>query len=55
MNNSDMLRYRRQMHRRIRDVVAERRLARQVGHAEDDTEAGPAPVEQTGTDHSLIA
>ncbi|HEX5542351.1 MAG TPA: hypothetical protein VFX60_12470 [Micromonospora sp.] len=37
MSRSDILRLRRQMHRRIREVVAERRLARlESGDAEPD-------------------
>ncbi|WBB66561.1 hypothetical protein [Micromonospora sp. WMMD812] len=47
ISNSEMIRIRRQMQRRIRDVVAERRRARQMeptgGEAAGDpTEARPA-------------
>ncbi|MGW0436324.1 hypothetical protein ACWDV4_27710 [Micromonospora sp. NPDC003197] len=43
MSNSEMSRIRRQMRRRIRDVVAERRLARQHDAAAAET-ANPAPI-----------
>jgi hypothetical protein len=33
MNRSEMIRRRQQMHRRIREVVADRRLSRTVGQA----------------------
>lgn len=48
ISNSEMIRIRRQMQRRIRDVVAERRRARQmepvaIDPAGDPTDARTAP------------
>ncbi|WP_329104265.1 hypothetical protein OG792_29210 [Micromonospora sp. NBC_01699] len=44
INNNEIIRLRRQMHQRIRAVVAERRVARQQDPADD-----------TGFDHSTVA
>lgn len=48
MTNSELIRLRRQMHLRIREVVAERRLARQHRQASgvDANEIGAAAPEQ---------
>ncbi|WP_229400771.1 hypothetical protein [Micromonospora okii] len=48
ISNSEMIRIRRQMQRRIRDVVAERRRARQLevpvaDHTGDPTDTRPDP------------
>ncbi|MER7440754.1 hypothetical protein [Micromonospora avicenniae] len=53
ISNSEMIRIRRQMQRRIRDVVAERRRARQMEPAGGEP-TGDAEVRQT-TDPSLTA
>jgi hypothetical protein len=46
MNRSELIRRRRQMHRRIREVVADRRLSRAAGpapaHPADCTPEQPA-------------
>lgn len=55
MTNSEMIRIRRQMHRRIRDVVAERRLARLAVRADDDPDAAVGSTDQPCADRSLIA
>ncbi|WP_199716578.1 hypothetical protein [Micromonospora musae] len=52
ISNSEMIRIRRQMQRRIRDVVAERRRARQMEPAGEPT--GDSDTRQS-TDPSLTA
>ena len=42
LNRNEMIRHRRQMQRRIRDVVAERRMALLDGEATADAEDEPA-------------
>jgi hypothetical protein len=48
MNRSELIRRRRQMHRRIRDVVAERRLGSVAagGRAKTATDEGPDPSDE---------
>ncbi|MFC7548173.1 hypothetical protein [Plantactinospora sp. GCM10030261] len=56
MNDRQMLRYRREMHRRIREVVAERRLAmRSAAPADSAGEPATAGRDQAAVeDESLI-
>lgn len=43
MNRTEMIRRRRQMHRRIREVVAERRLGFAAGGRSAETAVDPGP------------
>jgi hypothetical protein len=57
INNNEIIRLRRQMHQRIRAVVAERRVARQQDPADDGTfDHSTVPTETPGGsgDSSLI-
>ncbi|MFC3501204.1 hypothetical protein ACFOOK_09560 [Micromonospora krabiensis] len=54
ISNSEMIRIRRQMQRRIRDVVAERRRARQLEPAAADSSADAADARPT-TNSSVSA
>ena len=58
MNSNEIIRLRRQMQRRIRDVVAERRLSRQhetTGGESVDQDAAGLDSRSTATGGTLIA
>jgi hypothetical protein len=56
MTSSKMIRLRRQMYRRIREVVAERRVARLDDSARVDLDRGLVTVEPRDADeNSLVA
>ncbi|HEX6967361.1 MAG TPA: hypothetical protein VF174_00820 [Micromonosporaceae bacterium] len=55
ITSSQMMRLRRQMYRRIREVVAERRMARLDDPARLDREHGLVTVERDSDDRSLVA
>ncbi|MGR6321964.1 hypothetical protein Q2K19_15845 [Micromonospora soli] len=49
ISNSEMIRIRRQMQRRIRDVVAERRRARMMEAHHTDLTGGPSETDSSLT------